>query len=78
MCGVAASSSHQLRNLFVSESEIGCACLKMASTSPTPPARSFSVVSEKALDDLDRCEALLREYTRQIDEVEAQLQRGAH
>jgi hypothetical protein len=50
----------------------------MASTSPTPPARSFSVVSEKALDDLDRCEALLREYTRQIDEVEAQLQRGAH
>jgi len=68
--------------------EIGGACLKMAgvergstdgrATPADPPARTFSVVSEKALDDLSSYEALLRDYSKQIDEIEVQLQCGTH
>jgi hypothetical protein len=47
-------------------------------TPADPPARTFSVVSEKALDDLSSYEALLRDYSKQIDEIEVQLQCGTH
>ena len=68
--------------------EIGGACLKMAgvergsadgrATPADPPARTFSVVSEKALDDLSSYETLLLDYSKQIDEIEVQLQCGTH
>merc|ERR1711918_13487 len=41
------------------------------------PSRSFSVVSQAALDDLDVCEITLREYQRAIDEISKSFSDGS-